>query len=235
MPSRTFTAAAGVVSAAVLAAGITYASADESTQAAPAAGRAEQPAHQAAPPAHQAAPPARQADPAPAPLGSEGGTEAKGDQGNKDGGDEGSDNGGRGDEGSDNGGRGDEGGDRGGRGGEGGDRGGRGGEGGDRGGRGHDRKKEERIYFNERSYSGLSEGCNSAASGLGSTSFSIFNDSRNVVEVYRGFACDGGAPVATVGPYGSTYGVAARTVQGAGFLDNAVVGSFRVIGHDDEW
>ncbi|MEL5960798.1 hypothetical protein AADR41_39635, partial [Streptomyces sp. CLV115] len=178
------------------------------------------------------------------PLGSEGGTEAKGDQGDKSGGDEGSDGGGRGDEGGgrgdeggDGGGRGDEGGDGGGRGDEGGDRGGRGDEGGDRGGRGrgHDRKKEERIYFNERSYSGFSEGCISAASGLGSTSFSIFNDSRNVVEVYRGFACDGGAPVATVGPYGSTYGVAARTVQGSGFLDNAVVGSFRVIGHDDEW
>ncbi|MEV5198405.1 hypothetical protein [Streptomyces sp. NPDC053720] len=226
MPSRTFIAAAGVVSAAVLATGITYASADGSTQAAPAAGRAEQPVHQAAPPARQAAP-------APSPLSSESGTEAKGDRGDegdrgdKGGGDEGSDRGGRDDEGSDRGGRGDEGGDRGGRGDEGGDRGGR--------DRGYDRKKEERIYFNERSYSGFSEGCISAASGLGSSSFSIFNDSRNVVEVYRGFACDGGAPVATVGPHGSTYGVAARTVEGGGFLDNGVVGSFRVIGHDDEW
>ncbi|MEU2670381.1 hypothetical protein ABZ622_16185 [Streptomyces sp. NPDC007164] len=230
MPSRTFIAAAGVVSAAVLATGITYASADGSTQAAPAAGRAEQPVHQAAPPARQAAP-------APSPLSSESGTEAKGDRGDegdrgdKGGGDEGSDRGERGDEGSDHGGRGDEGGD------EGSDRGGRGDEGGDRGGRdrGYDRKKGERIYFNERSYSGFSEGCISAASGLGSSSFSIFNDSRNVVEVYRGFACDGGAPVATVGPHGSTYGVAARTVEGGGFLDNGVVGSFRVIGHDDEW
>lgn len=56
MPSRTFTVAAAVVSTAVLATGITYASTDRSTQAEPATERAEQPAHRAAPPARQAAP-----------------------------------------------------------------------------------------------------------------------------------------------------------------------------------
>ncbi|SFY37707.1 hypothetical protein [Streptomyces atratus] len=207
MPSRTFTVAAAVVSTAVLATGITYASTDRSTQAEPATERAEQPAHRAAPPARQAAP-------APAPLGSESGTESKGDKG---GDDEGSDRGGRDDEDGGRGGRDDEGSDRGGR------------------DRGYDRKKEERIYFNEREYSAYPGGCVPAASGLGSSSFSIYNDSRHAVEVFRGFACDGGSPVATVGPYGSTYGVVTPTVRGGGFIDNGVVGSFRVIGHDEEW
>ncbi|WP_329591505.1 hypothetical protein OG298_24305 [Streptomyces sp. NBC_01005] len=221
MPTRTFAVAAAVVGTAVLATGITYASNDGSTRAEPAATRAEQPAHRAAqPPA-----PARQAAPAPAPLGSESGTENKEDEG-----------GGGGDhESSDRGGGDDEGGGRGGRDDEGGGRGGRDDEGGGRGGRGGYDRKEERIYFNERSYDARSEGCITAASGLGSNSFNVYNNSRKFVEVYRGFACDGGSPVATVGPYGSTNGVAARTVQSGGFFDNGVVGSFRVIGYDEEW
>ncbi|WP_405713685.1 MULTISPECIES: hypothetical protein [unclassified Streptomyces] len=228
MPSRTFAVAAAVVGAAALATGITYAT-DGSTQAEPAAARAEQPVHQAAPPARQAAP-------APAPLGSESdsgsGTEGKADEGDKaDQGDQGGDR-----DGSDRGGRDDEGSDRGGRGDEGGGRGGYGDEGGGRGGRdrGYDRKGEERIYFNEREYSAYPGGCVPAASGLGSSSFSITNNSRHAVEVFRGFACDGGAPVATVGPYGSTYGVVTPDVQGGGFINNGVAGSFRVIGRG-EW
>ncbi|MFD7615986.1 hypothetical protein [Streptomyces sp. NPDC059802] len=101
--------------------------------------------------------------------------------------------------------------------------------------RGHDRKREERIYFNEREYGAYPGGCVPAASGLGSSSFSIYNDSRYAVEVFRGFACDGGSPVATVGPYGSTYGVVTPNVRGGGFIDNGVAGSFRVIGHYEEW
>lgn len=204
MPTRTFTVAAAVVGTAVLATGITYASTDGFTQSEPAAGRAAQPAHQAAPPAHRAAPPARQVAPAPAPLGSDSGTEGKGDKG-------------------DNGGNGGNGGDR-----EGSDRGGRDDEGGGR-------KREQRIYFNEREYSAYPGGCVPAASGLGSSSFSIYNDSRYAVEVFRGFACDGGSPVATVGPHGSTYGVVTPNVRGGGFIDNGVAGSFRVIGHYEEW
>ncbi|MFF3783621.1 hypothetical protein [Streptomyces sp. NPDC001933] len=238
MPSRTFAVAAAVVGAAALATGITYAT-DGSTQAEPAAARAEQPVHQAAPPARQAAP-------APAPLGSESdsgsGTEGKTDEGGgADQGDQGSDRGGsdgggRDDEGSGRGGYGDEGGGRGGYGDEGGGRGGYGDEGGGRGGRdrGYDRKREEKIYFNEREYSAYPGGCVPAASGLGSSSFSIYNNSRHAVEVFRGFACDGGAPVATVGPYGSTYGVVTPDVHGGGFIRNGVAGSFRVIGRD-EW
>ncbi|MFE2985327.1 hypothetical protein [Streptomyces sp. NPDC059262] len=123
---------------------------------------------------------------------------------------------------------------------------GRGDEGRDREGRGHedgDRgyggRKEGRIHFNERTYSALTDGCVPAASGLGSTSFSIDNDSDATVEVYRGFNCDNGSPVATVGPYGATYGVAPRTDHESGwggvFIEDGVVGSFRVIRDHGEW
>ncbi|MFJ9840291.1 hypothetical protein ACIRYZ_07455 [Kitasatospora sp. NPDC101155] len=102
-------------------------------------------------------------------------------------------------------------------------------------GRGHGHEEAGRIYFNERTYSADSEGCITAASGLGSTSFSVFNDSRKVVEVYRGFSCDGGSPVTTVGPYGATNGVVTRTAHGSMFGGDGAVGSFRVIGDYDEW
>ncbi|MET8407753.1 hypothetical protein ABZV34_06505 [Streptomyces sp. NPDC005195] len=120
-------------------------------------------------------------------------------------------------------------------------------EGGDRGGRGHgsDREGPGYIYFNERTYSGSIEGCIAAASGLGANSFSIENDSRRTVEVYRGFNCNGGSPVATVGPHGATHGVVTSPVNGdafgtdaliagAMFGDDGAVGSFRVI-NDNEW
>ncbi|WP_316746194.1 hypothetical protein [Streptomyces sp. MK7] len=103
----------------------------------------------------------------------------------------------------------------------------------DDGGRGHEERG--RIYFNERTYSATGEGCITAASGLGSSSFSIFNDSKWTVEVFRGFTCDNGAPVATVGPHGATNGVVTTTVQGGLFGDDGVVGSFRVIRDYDEW
>ncbi|WP_133305521.1 hypothetical protein [Streptomyces sp. AcE210] len=105
--------------------------------------------------------------------------------------------------------------------------------------RGYGDKEEGRIHFNERTFSALTEGCVPAASGLGSTSFSIYNDSDATVEVYRGFNCDNGSPVATVGPYGATHGVATRTGHGSGqggvFIEDGVVGSFRVIRYHDEW
>ncbi|MFE9093688.1 hypothetical protein [Streptomyces sp. NPDC007264] len=103
--------------------------------------------------------------------------------------------------------------------------------------RGHDgdRGHEDRgrIYFNDRTYSAQPDGCVTAASGLGSSSFSVYNDSRMVIEVFRGFTCDNGAPVATVGPHGTGYGVVTRSVQGGLFGDDGVAGSFRVIDHDD--
>ncbi|MEU6774046.1 hypothetical protein [Streptomyces sp. NPDC046759] len=109
----------------------------------------------------------------------------------------------------------------------------------DGGGRG--RGEDGRIYFNERVYSASVDGCVTAASGLGASSFSVFNDSRRTIEVFRGFTCDNGAPVATVGPHGETYGVVTRTDHGgdfgdAGVLfgDDGVVGSFRVVCDHDE-
>ncbi|MEU0604054.1 hypothetical protein ABZ484_38450 [Streptomyces sp. NPDC006393] len=105
----------------------------------------------------------------------------------------------------------------------------------DDGGRGRGHEEQGRIYFNERTYSATGEGCVTAASGLGSSSFSIFNDSKWTVEVFRGFTCDNGSPVATVGPHGATNGVVTSTVQGGLFGDDGVVGSFRVLRDYDEW
>ncbi|MGW2824906.1 hypothetical protein ACWC24_28460 [Streptomyces sp. NPDC001443] len=104
-------------------------------------------------------------------------------------------------------------------------------EGHDEGGRDHDRREDGRIYFNERAYSASADGCITAA---GSSSFSIFNDSRQTVEVFRGFNC-AGAPVATVGPHGETYGTVTRTGLEGMFGDDGAAGSFRVIDDHDEW
>ncbi|MFJ2776985.1 hypothetical protein [Kitasatospora sp. NPDC087315] len=188
-------AAAG--SAAVLAAaGITYASVDESTPTSPSV-------QLAAPPAE----PVQPAAPAAPAAAASGGGSTGGER------DEGRDHEGGGrasgerDEGRDH----------------------------EGGGRGYGHKEEGRIYFNERTYSASTEGCITAASGLGSSSFSVFNDSRKTIEVFRGFTCDNGAPVATVGPRGETNGIVTRTVHGGVFGDEGVAGSFRVIGDYDEW
>ncbi|GAA2246255.1 MULTISPECIES: hypothetical protein [Kitasatospora] len=103
------------------------------------------------------------------------------------------------------------------------------------GGHGRGHEEEGRIFFNDRAYSASTDGCITAVSGLGSSSFSVFNDSRKTVEVFRGFTCDNGAPVATVGPHGETDGVVTRTVHGGLFGDDGVAGSFLVIGDYDEW
>ncbi|WP_328919734.1 hypothetical protein OG911_03725 [Streptomyces sp. NBC_00208] len=238
MSTRTVAVTAAAVGVAVLAiTGITYASNDESTPSA-SSQQARPPVQKAAPPAQKAAPPVRQAPPAAAPLGEDasksnggegrggyGGGEGRGGYGGgDDGGYGGGDDGGYG--GGGDGGYGGEG--DGGYGGEG--RGGDGGYGGGYGG-----KDEGRIQFNDRTYSAAADGCITAASGLGSSSFSISNDSRKVVEVYRGSTCDNGSPVATVGPYGSTHGVVTPTVQGGLSLNDGVVGSFRVIGDHGGW
>ncbi|MGC5008047.1 hypothetical protein [Streptomyces sp. DT203] len=245
MSTRTVAVTAAAVGVAVLAiTGITYASNDEPTPSA-SSQQARPPVQKAAPPAQKAAPPVRQAPPAAAPLGedaskSNGGEGRGGDGGGGGGGYGGGDDGGYGGGGDGGYGGGDDGGYGGGYGG-GGD-GGYGG-GGDRGyggggggyGGGYGGKDEGWIQFNDRTYSAAADGCITAASGLGSSSFSISNDSRKVVEVYRGATCDNGSPVATVGPYGSTHGVVTPTVQGGLFLNDGVVGSFRVIGDHGGW
>ncbi|MEU6518996.1 hypothetical protein [Streptomyces sp. NPDC046978] len=256
MPTRTISVTAAAVGAAVLVtAGITYASTAESAKAAPSAERAAPAAHKAAPSLRTAMAPL-EAVPAAAPQG--GDTSGGGNNGNNGGNGQnnGQNNGGNNENNGGNnygnygnGGNGGNGGnndDRGEYGGNNDDHGDRGG-GGDRGYR---QKRIGRIYFNERSFSAAVDGCVPAASGLGSTSFSVDNDSDKIVEVYRGFNCDNGSPVATVGPYGSTFGVVTGNNDygdgsdgsrfGGGLagllLDNAVAGSFRVIDrHHYEW
>ncbi|WP_392749536.1 hypothetical protein [Streptomyces sp. LN590] len=234
MTTRTVAVTAAAVGAAVLAiTGITYASNDESPHTASSAQESRPPVPKAAPPAQKVAPPAQKAaPPAAAPLGedsskSNGGGGRGGDGGGYGGGGDGGGYGG----GDDSGYGGGDGGGYGGGDGGGYDGGGYGG--GDGGGYGG--KDEGRIQFNDRTYSAAADGCITAASGLGSSSFSISNDSRKVVEVYRGSTCDNGSPVATVGPYGSTHGVVTPTVQGGLFLNDGVVGSFRVIGDHGGW
>ncbi|MEU1595832.1 hypothetical protein ABZ468_23960 [Streptomyces sp. NPDC005708] len=240
MRTRTLAVTAAAVSAAVLVTtGITYASTNESVEAAPSAKRAAPAAHKAVkrPSVQMAAPLEAVAAPATAPngdssggnsgnSGNSGNTGNSGNYGNEDRG-----NGGGRNNGSDR------------------DNGGNRDNGGDRGDRGGDHKRVGRIYFNEREYPAFSAGCIVAASGLGSTSFSVDNDSDKTVEVFRGFTCDNGGPVATVGPYGRTFGVVTNNNQdggygeglsdggfpfaGGAFLENATVGSFRVIDQGD--
>ncbi|MFF9364545.1 hypothetical protein [Streptomyces griseoluteus] len=109
-------------------------------------------------------------------------------------------------------------------------------------GRGNDRdednegghKYEGRIEVNERSYSAHSGDCITVVSGLGAKSLNIRNESRKAVELFRGAVCDNGAPIATVGPHSSSYGVHPGRVKGI-HIDDGVVGSFRVVKrhHDD--
>ncbi|MFF9373486.1 hypothetical protein ACF1BB_02915 [Streptomyces griseoluteus] len=90
------------------------------------------------------------------------------------------------------------------------------------------------IQINERSYSTHPGDCITVVSGLGAKSLNIRNDSRKAVEVFRGAVCDNGAPIATVGPHSSSYGVKPGCVEGLD-VDKGVVASFRVVKrhHDD--
>ncbi|MGW5047532.1 hypothetical protein [Streptomyces griseoluteus] len=91
-----------------------------------------------------------------------------------------------------------------------------------------------RIQINERSYSTHPGDCITVVSGLGAKSLNIRNESRKAVEVFRGAVCDNGAPIATVGPHSSSYGVKPGCVEGLD-IDKGVVASFRVVKrhHDD--
>ncbi|WP_316741389.1 hypothetical protein [Streptomyces sp. MK7] len=101
---------------------------------------------------------------------------------------------------------------------------------------GHKRHEDRGwIHINERSFSAHTRGCAVIVSGLGSTSLNIRNDSRKTVEVFRGLTCDNGAPIATVGPHSTSFGVFPKHVKGVHVKDG-VVGSFRVIDrHDDDY
>jgi hypothetical protein len=102
---------------------------------------------------------------------------------------------------------------------------GRGNEGRGNEGRGHE---EGRILINERSYSTHPGDCITVVSGLGANSINVRNDSHKTVEVFRGAVCDNGAPIATVGPHSSTFGVHACPPEGID-VKHGVLASFRVV------
>ncbi|MYV38726.1 hypothetical protein GT030_07550 [Streptomyces sp. SID1328] len=92
-----------------------------------------------------------------------------------------------------------------------------------------------RIQVNERSYSAHAGDCITVVSGLGAKTLNVRNESRKAVEVFRGAVCDNGAPIATVGPHSSSYGVRPGWTEGID-IDNGVVASFRVVKrHHDEY
>ncbi|MFF7241715.1 hypothetical protein [Streptomyces collinus] len=102
----------------------------------------------------------------------------------------------------------------------------------DNGYRGED---EGRIQINERSYSTHPGDCITVVSGLGAKTLNVRNESRKAVEVFRGAVCDNGAPIATVGPHSSSYGVDPGCTEGID-IDEGVVASFRVVKrHHDEY
>ncbi|MFF4764669.1 hypothetical protein [Streptomyces sp. NPDC001292] len=100
---------------------------------------------------------------------------------------------------------------------------------GERGERRH--HKIGRIHINERTYSAVPDGCITVVSGLGSKSLNIRNDSKRTVEVFRGAACDNGAPVATVGPRSEANGVKPGHAKSVS-VEDGVVASFRVVKDD---
>ncbi|MET8816622.1 hypothetical protein ABZW47_32090 [Streptomyces sp. NPDC004549] len=93
---------------------------------------------------------------------------------------------------------------------------------------------EGRIHVNERSYSSRAGDCITVVSGLGAKSLNVRNDSRRTVEVFRGAVCDNGAPIAVVGPHSQSDGINPRHTDGV-YIDNGVIGSFRVISHHDDY
>ncbi|MGV4983226.1 hypothetical protein ACWC0C_09535 [Streptomyces sp. NPDC001709] len=100
-------------------------------------------------------------------------------------------------------------------------------------GKGGHEREEGRIQVNERSYSAHPGDCITVISGLGAKSLNIRNDTHKTVEVFRGAVCDNGAPIATVGPHSSSFGVHACDSDGIK-VKNGVVASFRVIHHHED-
>ncbi|EST18881.1 hypothetical protein [Streptomyces roseochromogenus] len=92
---------------------------------------------------------------------------------------------------------------------------------------GRGREEEGRIEINERSYSAHPGDCITVVSDLGAKTLNVHNESRKRVEVFRGAVCDNGAPIATVGPHSSSFGVDDLHTKGI-HVKNGVVASFRV-------
>ncbi|WEO99753.1 hypothetical protein A6P39_040110 [Streptomyces sp. FXJ1.172] len=70
-------------------------------------------------------------------------------------------------------------------------------------------------------------------SGLGAKTINVRNESHKDVEVFRGAVCDNGAPIATVGPHSSSFGVHPDRTEGIHVKDG-VVASFRVNCRDED-
>ncbi|QHA08954.1 hypothetical protein GQF42_42070 [Streptomyces broussonetiae] len=112
---------------------------------------------------------------------------------------------------------------------------GKGNEGGGGGRREEGRRHEEgRILVNERSYSAHAGDCITVISGLGAKTLNVRNETHERVEVFRGVVCDNGAPIATVGPHSSSFGVDDLHVKDGVHVKNGIVASFRVVcRHED--
>lgn len=127
----------------------------------------------------------------------------------------------------------------------------KGGEG--RGGNGGENRGDQRgegrhhghIQINERTYSADPGSCitviNAPASVTGgAASFSIRNDSHKTVEFFNGAVCDGGGPIAEIGPHSSNHNVKpssrpegmtkrSNSKDAAPPPEKVLLGSFRVI------
>ncbi|WEO99735.1 hypothetical protein A6P39_039985 [Streptomyces sp. FXJ1.172] len=103
-------------------------------------------------------------------------------------------------------------------------------------GRGHEERRHEegRILVNERSYSARPGDCITVISGLGAKTLNVRNESHKRVEVFRGAVCDNGAPIATVGPHSSSFGVDDLHVKDGVHVKDGIVASFRVTCGEDE-
>ncbi|WEO93470.1 hypothetical protein A6P39_005245 [Streptomyces sp. FXJ1.172] len=102
--------------------------------------------------------------------------------------------------------------------------------------RGHEERRHEegRILVNERSYSAHPGDCITVISGLGAKTLNVRNESHKRVEVFRGAVCDNGAPIATVGPHSSSFGVDDLHVKDGVHVKDGIVASFRVTCGEDE-
>ncbi|MFJ4982078.1 hypothetical protein ACIP6X_43500 [Streptomyces coeruleorubidus] len=93
----------------------------------------------------------------------------------------------------------------------------------------HDRNDDDgRIHVNERTYSAEPGVCTAVISSPAS-SFNVRNESDKTVEFFNGITCDAGAPIATIGPRGSSSAIPGTMVFDGAVVPFALVGSFRVI------
>ncbi|MEU6511099.1 hypothetical protein [Streptomyces sp. NPDC046942] len=99
-------------------------------------------------------------------------------------------------------------------------------------GRGH-HEEEGRIEINERSYSPHPGDCITVVSGLGAKTLNIRNDSHKSIEIFRGAVCDNGAPIATVGPHSSSFGVHPGHADDID-IEDGVIASFRAVQHYED-